>query len=65
MNPQDALIRWRRPWGQEAEQGLGCSLGGTDAARDAELGFLYNRRYGAKRNVRPDQRAAADRRIRP
>ncbi len=52
MNPQDALIRWRLVLGQEAEQGLGCSLGGTDAARDAALGFLYNREYGAKRNVR-------------
>ena len=51
MYPQDALIRWRLVLGQEAEQGLGCSLGGTDAARDAALGFLYNREYGAKRNV--------------
>jgi hypothetical protein len=52
MNPQDALIRWRLVLGQDAEQGLGCSLDGADAERDAALGFLYNREYGSKRNVR-------------
>lgn len=52
MNPEDALIRWRLVLGQDAEQGLGCSLDGTDAERDAALGFLYNREYGSKRNVR-------------
>jgi hypothetical protein len=52
MNPQDALIRWRLVLGEDAEQGLGCSLDGADAERDAALGFLYNREYGAKRNVR-------------
>jgi hypothetical protein len=52
MNPQDALIRWRLVLGEDAEQGLGCSLGGADTARDAALGFLYNREYGPNRNVR-------------
>jgi hypothetical protein len=52
MNDRDALVRWRLVLGQDAEQGLGCSLGGADAERDAALGFLYNREYGSKRNVR-------------
>lgn len=52
MNPQDALIRWRLVLGQDAEQGLGCSLDGVNAERDAALGYLYNREYGANRNVR-------------
>jgi hypothetical protein len=52
MNPQDALIRWRLVLGEDAEQGLGCGLQGQDAQRDQALGFLYNREYGSKRNVR-------------
>jgi Mg-chelatase subunit ChlD len=52
MNPHDALVRWRLVLGEEAEQGLGCGLDGTDARRDRALGHLYNREYGAGRNVR-------------
>jgi Mg-chelatase subunit ChlD len=52
MNPRQSLIRWRLVLGSEAEQGLGCGLGGDDAGRDAALGFLYGREYQAGRNVR-------------
>jgi Mg-chelatase subunit ChlD len=52
MNPQDALVRWRLVLGEDAEQGLGCSLGGVEAQRDAALAYLYNREYGTNRNVR-------------
>jgi hypothetical protein len=55
VNPQDALIRWRLVLGEDAEQGLGCSLGGADAARDAALAYLYNREYGPNRNVRQNR----------
>jgi hypothetical protein len=52
MNPRDALLRWRLVLGSEAEEGLGCGLEGEDARRDRALGYLYNREYGAGRNVR-------------
>ena len=53
MNPRESLIRWRLVLGSDAEQGLGCGLGGTDAKRDGALGYLYNREYHGGRNVRP------------
>jgi hypothetical protein len=56
MNDRDALIRWRLVLGEDAEQGLGCSLGGADAARDAALAYLYNREYGPNRNVRQNNK---------
>ncbi len=56
MTPRESLVRWRLVLGQDAEQGLGCGLGGEDARRDAALGYLYNREYGAGRNVRPTLR---------
>jgi hypothetical protein len=52
MNPREGLVRWRLVLGGEAEQGLGCGLEGQDAQRDKMLGFLYNREYGSRRNVR-------------
>jgi Mg-chelatase subunit ChlD len=52
MNPRESLIRWRLVLGGDAEQGLGCGLGGTDAKRDGALGYLYNREYHGGRNVR-------------
>ena len=55
MTDRDALIRWRLVLGEDAEQGLGCSLGGADAARDAALAYLYNREYGPNRNVRQNR----------
>jgi Mg-chelatase subunit ChlD len=56
MNARQSLVRWRLVLGGDAEQGLGCSLGGADARRDAALSFLYGREYGAGRNVRPRDR---------
>jgi hypothetical protein len=53
MTPRESLIRWRLVLGGDAEQGLGCGLGGTDAKRDGALGYLYNREYHGGRNVRP------------
>jgi hypothetical protein len=52
MSEREALTRWRLVLGAGAEEALGCSLGGTDAARDRALGFLYDRSYGGERNVR-------------
>jgi hypothetical protein len=60
MNPRDSLIRWRLVLGSDAERGLGCGLEGIEAQRDQALGFLYNREYGSRRNVR--QQSPADRR---
>jgi Mg-chelatase subunit ChlD len=56
MTPREGLVRWRLVLGHDAEQGLGCGLEGEDARRDGTLGYLYNREYGAGRNVRPGQR---------
>src|SRR5262245_21813436 len=52
MSDRESLVRWRLVLGADAEQGLGCGLNGTDARRDQALGYLYNREYGAGRNVR-------------
>jgi Mg-chelatase subunit ChlD len=52
MEPRETLVRWRLVLGHEAEQGLGCGLGGVEAQRDRALGFLYHREYGPGRNVR-------------
>jgi Mg-chelatase subunit ChlD len=52
MNPRDNLVRWRLVLGGEAEQGLGCGLDGVEAQRDQALGYLYNREYGPRCNVR-------------
>jgi hypothetical protein len=53
-NPHDRarLVRWRLVLGQGAEGALGCSLDGAAAAQDQALDYLYNREYGAGRNVR-------------
>jgi hypothetical protein len=56
VNRRQDLIRWRLVLGGDAEQGLGCGLEGMDAQRDAALGYLYNREYGAGRNVRQGQK---------
>lgn len=52
MTPRETLTRWRLLLGAEAEDALGCGLGGTDARQDAALDFLYGREYGQGRNVR-------------
>ena len=52
MSDRESLTRWRLVLGADGEEGLGCGLGGADAARDRALGFLYDREYGGKRNVR-------------
>lgn len=52
MTDREKLVRWRLLLGAEGEQGLGCSLDGQEARQDQALGYLYNREYGARRNVR-------------
>jgi len=39
--------------GAGAQSALGCDLDGDAAAQDRALGYLYDREYGAARNVRP------------
>ncbi len=51
MSEQQRLVRWRLVLGDSAEESLG-GLGGADQERDRALGFLYDREYGAGRNVR-------------
>jgi len=55
MTDRELLVRWRLILGAEAEQALGCGLGGTEARQDQALSYLYNREYGAGRNVRTAQ----------
>jgi uncharacterized protein with von Willebrand factor type A (vWA) domain len=52
MNDRHKLIRWRLVLGADAQDALGCDLDSACAAQDAALAFLYNREYGAGRNVR-------------
>lgn len=52
MTPRESLVRWRLVLGADAEQALGCGLGGAEARQDAALDFLYGREYGPGRNVR-------------
>jgi hypothetical protein len=61
MEPLEGLMRWRLVLGADAEQGLGCGLGGEGAARDRALGFLYDREYGPGRNVRGSGQAGGPR----
>jgi len=53
MNSRDNLVRWRLVLGQDAEEGLGCTLDGVAAQQDSALDYLYRREYGSGRNVRP------------
>jgi Mg-chelatase subunit ChlD len=58
----ERLARWRLVMGAGSEQLCG-GLDGDDARRDACLGFLYDREYGGRRNVRGDalsQRGSLD-----
>jgi Mg-chelatase subunit ChlD len=57
---RDRLVRWRLVLGQGAEEALGCSLDGLDAEQDRVLGYLYDREYGAQRNVRFGKGLAGD-----
>lgn len=52
MNDRSKLIRWRLVLGAGAESALGCGLSGDAAAQDIALSYLYDREYGAARNVR-------------
>ncbi len=52
MSDQTRLIRWRLILGDGAEAALGCSLTGPWDKCDETLGFLYDREYGNRRNVR-------------
>jgi len=52
MTESHRQSRWRLVLGQAAEEALGCSLQGTEQEQDVCLGFLYDREYGAGRNVR-------------
>lgn len=63
MNDQVRKARWRLVMGAGSEQTCGDCLGGTDAQRDGCLGFLYDREYGGRRNVRGGGGAKAGDRI--
>jgi Mg-chelatase subunit ChlD len=52
MNDRSKLVRWRLVLGAGAQNALGCDLEGDTAAQDQALGYLYDREYGAARNVR-------------
>ena len=52
MNDRTRLVRWRLVMGAGAQSALGCQLEGDAAAQDLALGYLYDREYGAARNVR-------------
>jgi len=56
------LLRWRLVLGEGAEQALGCTPQGIEAEQDQALAFLYDREYGAGRNIRRTQRSQSDRR---
>lgn len=58
---QEKKARWRLVMGAGAEQLCGA-LGGMDAQRDECLSFLYDREYGAGRNVRGREAAGDTRR---
>ncbi len=49
---RERLVRWRLVLGQGAEDALGCPLDGAAAEQERALGYLYDREYGAGRNVR-------------
>ena len=51
MSDANRQARWRLVMGAGSE-GLCGGLGGQDLVRDECLGFLYDREYGAGRNVR-------------
>jgi Mg-chelatase subunit ChlD len=46
------MIRWRLVLGSGVEDALGALPGGAWEEREAALAFLYDREYGAARNVR-------------
>lgn len=52
MSDRDRKARWRLVMGAGSEEACGSCLNGEDAQRDACMGFLYDREYGGKRNVR-------------
>lgn len=52
MSDRKRLVRWRLVLGDSADQALGSPLNGEEQAADAALGYLYDREYGAGRNVR-------------
>jgi Mg-chelatase subunit ChlD len=54
---RERLVRWRLVLGEGAEGALGCTLDGAAAAQDQALGYLYDREYGAGRNVRSSTRS--------
>jgi Mg-chelatase subunit ChlD len=54
MSDRQRLIRWRLVMGDGAESALGCCLSGQAAAQDRALAYLYDREYGARRDVRRD-----------
>ncbi len=45
-------LRWRLVLGEGTEDVLGCTAEGEWAKRDRALGFLYDREYDPRRNVR-------------
>ena len=51
MTPRDALTRWRLLLGAEAEQGLGCGLGGQEAQQDAALDFREKAPMSASKSM--------------
>ena len=57
MSDRTRLVRWRLVLGAGAESALGCGLSGWAAEQDRALGYLYDREYGAGRNVRQGGRS--------
>ena len=57
MSDRTRLVRWRLVLGAGAESALGCGLSGSAAEQDRALGYLYDREYGAGRNVRQGGRS--------
>ena len=52
-------LRWRLVLGEGTEDVLGCTMEGEWASRDRALGFLYDREYHPRRNVRGSQQRQA------
>ena len=52
-------LRWRLVLGEGTEDVLGCTVEGQWARRDRALGFLYDREYDPRRNVRGSQQRQA------
>ncbi|MCA9069395.1 MAG: hypothetical protein KDA84_10750, partial [Planctomycetaceae bacterium] len=52
MNDQERMARWRLVMGAGSEDACGACLNGDNVQREECVGFLYDREYGGRRNVR-------------